>query len=390
VSPTELAAVLRAAFVRAVRGFDLAGRVRAALAGVEARRVLAVGKAAPSMLAGAWRRDQEALLVVPDGIELGWVGPSTRVLLSDHPLPTERSVAAARAAVGLVGRGDVVALISGGASSLLSLPVEGLDLAAKRSLAEALISSGVPIRDINVVRRHLSQVKGGGLARAGAGRILTLIASDVIAGGPHDVGSGPTVVDPTTIEEARAVLDRLGLDAPLVETLKPFEARAAALEHRFIARPEDLAAAVREELEEEGLTVFELPPTEDDVESLARAYAGLAASLNSGQALVRSAEPTVRVPARAGQGGRSSHLAALAAPLLPEGVALLCGASDGVDGASGAAGAVVTKSSLSGLDVTAALRSFDTGSLHRAAGTSLESRGPTGLNLCDVHIVARA
>lgn len=390
MSTADLVRVLRGAFGAAVRKFDLAGRVRSALAGVDAHRVLAVGKAAPLMLAGAVRRDQEALLVVPDGIELGWVSPTTRVLFSDHPLPTERSVAASQVALSFVSRGDAVALISGGTSSLLALPAAGLDVARKRAIVEALLSSGVPIREINVVRRHLSRIKGGGLGRAGGGRILTLIASDVLNGGPHDVGSGPTVVDPTTVEDARAALDRVGLTAPLVETLKASEPRAAALEHRFVARPEDFAAAVRAELEAEGLTVFELPSTEDDVEPLARAYAGLATSLNSGQALVRAAEPSVKLPAATGRGGRSCHLAALASPLLPDGVALLCGASDGVDGASATAGAIVTNQSFSGRDVAAAVRAFDTGSLHLAAGTAIRSEGPSGINLCDVHVVARA
>ncbi|MBL9023416.1 MAG: DUF4147 domain-containing protein [Myxococcales bacterium] len=391
MSPAELVRLLRVCFRRALSRFDLAGRVRRALDGVDASRVLAVGKAAPSMLAGALRHHQEALLVVPEGIALGWVAPSTRVCFSDHPLPTERSVAAARAAHELLARGgDVVALVSGGTSALLAAPATGLSLDQKRAIVAELLAAGVPIREVNVVRRHLSSVKGGALARSGTGRVLTLIASDVLVGGAHDIGSGPTVADPSTVEDARAVLARLGLSAPLVETLKPTEPRARALEHRVVARPDDFVAQVREELEAEGMTTFDLPPSDAGVESLSSAYVGLASSLNPGQALVRAAEPSVKVPSDAGRGGRSCHLAALAAPRLPEGVALLCGASDGVDGASGGAGAVVTKDSFRGRDREAALKTFDTGRLHAAAGTMLESRGPSGLNLCDVHVLARA
>lgn len=300
-------------FRRAIVRFDLAARVKRALGGAEAGRVLAVGKAAPSMLAGALRRDQEALLIVPEGIALGWVAPSTRVLFSDHPLPTERSVEAARAAHALFARGgDVVTLLSGGTSSLLAAPVEGLSLEAKRDLVAALLASGAPIREVNLVRRHLSSVKGGALARSARGRVLTLIASDVLVGGAHDIGSGPTVADPSTAEEARAVLERHGLSAPLVETLKPTDPGARALEHHVVARPEDFAAQVREELEAEGMTTFDLPASDASAESLASAYVGLASSLNPGQAVVRAAEPSVRVPPRAGRGGQSCHLAALA------------------------------------------------------------------------------
>ncbi len=341
------------------------------------------------MLAGAFREHQEALLVVPDGIPIGWSAPSTRIMISDHPLPTARSVAAAEAALAFVTRGDVVALVSGGASSLVALPHGGIDLEKKRDIIDALLRAGVPVRDINVVRRHLSRVKGGQLGARCSGRVLTLIASDVLSGGAEDIGSGPTVPDPTTEAEARAVLARVGLDAPLVETIKPHDPGAQRLEHRFVARPEDFVTTMREVLESEGLTVFDLPSTEDDVESLARAYAGLGGSLLQGQALVRAAEPTVVVPKAHKQGGRCSHLAALAGPLLPQGVALLCGATDGVDGSSGGAGAVVSRKSFDAGAASAAARAFDTARLHRSAGTMLESAGPSGLNLCDVHVLVR-
>lgn len=381
--------VLRRAFARAIRDFDIAGRVKTALRGVEARRVLAIGKAAPAMLAGAVRDGQEALLVVVDGTSIRWSAPSTRIMISDHPLPTERSIAAARAAQAFVARGEVVALISGGASSLVALPAIGLELARKREVVDALLRAGVPIREVNLVRRHLSLVKGGQLGARCPGPVLTLIASDVLTGGPEDIGSGLTVPDPTTAAEARAVLERVGLTAPLSETIKPDDPQAQAFEHHFVARPEDFAAGVREALEAEGLTVFELPPTEDDVGSLAHAYAGLAQSLLKGQALVRAAEPTLVVPRIHGAGGRSAHLAALAAPLLPEGVALLCGATDGVDGSSGDAGAVVSRRSFGAAESANAVTAFDTGSLHRRARTMLESAGPSGLNLCDVHALVR-
>jgi glycerate 2-kinase len=134
-----------------------------------------------------------------------------------------------------------------------------------------------------------------------------------------------------------------------------------------------------------------LPATDDDVSEIARAYAGLSKTLVSGQALVRVAEPSVKVVNRnPGRGGRATHLAAIAAPMLDAGVTLLCGASDGVDGSSQSAGAVVTSTSLRGQDINSALSRFDTGRMHQLAGTLIELPSATGLNLCDLHILAKA
>lgn len=384
--------LLRRAFAATLERVDLAARVREALGARPRPRVFAVGKAAPAMLAGALDASvREILLVVAEGTPLAYVDPRAEVVLADHPLPTERSVRAAEKARTFFTRGDVLVLVSGGASALLCEPAPGLDLARKRELVLRLVRSGLSIADVNTARRHLSTVKGGGLGRACAGRALTLIASDVIDGGAHDVGSGPTVPDPTTADDARRVLSKIGVEAPVVETLSPRDPDAARLEHAFVARPEDLADAAKDALEAEGLRVYTLPPSTRDVKELAAAYQGLAQTLAPGEALVRVAEPTVRVTAKEpGLGGRSTHLAALLATRLPRDCAVLCAGSDGVDGTSGAAGAIAFGPAVRGLDVRRAVARFDTAALHRAAGTLVETRGPTGLNLCDVHVIARS
>jgi hydroxypyruvate reductase len=383
---------LRRAFVRTLERIDLGARVRDALGNRERPRILAVGKAAPAMLAGALDKTvREILLVVPEGTPLAYVDPRTEVCFADHPLPTERSKGAAERAFVFARPRPMLVLLSGGTSSLLCAPALGLDLDRKRAVTERLLHSGLPIGDLNVVRRHLSRIKGGGLGRACSGAVLTLIASDVLKGGPHDVGSGPTVPDPTTIADARAVLERLHLDAPLSETLKPSDPDAARLEHTIVASPGDLVDAAKAVLEDEGLRVYTLPPTDRDVSELAAAYQGLAQTLSPGEALVRVAEPTVRVTAKEpGRGGRSTHLAALLSTRLPRDCAVLCGASDGVDGTSGAAGAIAFGNAVRGLDVRAAVRAFATADLHRTAGTLVETRGPTGINLCDLHVIARS
>jgi len=253
--------------------------------------------------------------------------------------------------------------VSGGASSLLCAPAFGLSLGEKRTQVDALLRSGADIRAINAARRAMSRVKGGGLARAAAPRpVLTLVASDVLGGTPADVGSGPTVPAPGTLAARRC--------------------RA-----RIVAGPETLAARVAEGLRRAGYDTRVLPPSGADVGVLASEYAALAASLPEGAALVRAAEPTLVVPDGAGAGGRSCHLAALVARRLPDGVAFLAGASDGVDGSSSTGGACVARASFSTRAADDALARFATGDLHRAAATSLPF-APTGQNFSDVHVLS--
>lgn len=387
----ELPAILRRSFLRVVRDFDVAVRVRALLGSRPRGRVLAVGKAASGMLAGAWDASVErALVIVPMGTRLAWAGARVDVRYATHPEPSASSIEAADAAIAFARDGIDLALISGGTSSLLCKPTPGLPLSEKIRVTSSLSNAGVPIRTLNLVRRHLSSIKGGGLARLCPRPIVSVLLSDVLEGGAHDVGSGPTVADPTTIDEARAALSAHGLDAPLVETLKPEDAAALGLETLFVATPSDFATAAAGVLESEGFEVHLLAPSDGDAIELAQAYSGLSQALVPGQALVRVAEPSVNVSSvKPGRGGRSTHLAALAASGLDPRAALLCGATDGIDGTSESAGAVVTSTSLRGYDIQAIADRFDTARMHRQAGTLIEMASPTGLNLCDLHILAK-
>lgn len=388
----ELSETLRACFLRVVRDFDVAARVRGLLGGRPRGRVLAVGKAASAMLAGAWDASVErALIVVPMGARVPWAGARVDVRFATHPTPSEASLEAAAAAVAFAKDGLDLALVSGGASALLCAPAPGLTLASKVHVTGALSNAGVPIRTLNLVRRHLSTIKGGGLVREAKRPTLSLLLSDVLEGGPEDVASGPTVADPTSADDARAVLAAHGLEAPVLETLKPAEAAALGLETMLVASPRDFAAAAVSVLEAEGFEVHLLPPSDGDVRELARAYVGLSRELVPGQALVRAAEPSVTVDHPSpGKGGRSTHLAALAGPGLDPRAALLCGATDGVDGSSESAGAVVTQARLRGVDLAALVDRFDTARGHRQARTLLELPSATGLNLCDLHVLAKA
>ncbi len=417
-----LRALLRASLRDALTGLDPARLVHDALPPLPPRRarvrVIAAGKAAVAMAEGALRRwpsrveDALAITVDPGDGSLRSPGdPRLTIRLAAHPLPDARSVAAADEALtraGDLGAEDLlVALISGGASSLLAAPSPGLSLDLKRSLLTALLDAGAPIREVNLVRRHLSRVKGGRLAAAALpARVLTLILSDVIGGEVHDIGSGPTVPDPTTVEEARAALRRYAPDAEalpfLDESLKPdapislinvaqtFPA-AARIRAKIVADPATLAEAVAASLERAGLRARAAAPEEGDAYAMAARRVAQARSLAPGEALVIPCEPTLRLPQRVVEAAAPGWIALAALRDLPEGVALLCAASDGVDGSSGGAGALVMREDAQRIDgdaVEAALVNFDDAAIHDALGTQLAG-GPTGHNLADVHVLAR-
>jgi glycerate 2-kinase len=398
--------LLLAAFTHGVEQLDLAALVASALPPrppARARvRVIAAGKAAPEMARGVrsvWSsRIEQTLVVTPDGTPCDESDARLEVLRAAHPLPDARSVAAGERALSLA-RGEakdlLVVLISGGASALLCAPIEGVTLADKVGVTAALLASGAPIEDINLVRRHLSRIKGGGLTRAAApGRVLALLASDVIGGHPHDIGSGPSVSDPTTVDEARQALTRWApafSRLPLQGTLEPGEPAARRHRARVIATPTDLAEAVARSLTDRGLACGVLPASSESAGELASEYLRACDELAPGSAIVRSAEPRVAVTFdRPGRGGRAGHIAALVGRRLREGFVFLAGASDGVDGTSGASGAVVDASFRSMGDgrIEEAVATFDTARLHEEAGTVIRL-GPTGKNFADVHVLLR-
>ena len=363
--------------------------------------VIAIGKAAPSMAAGALARWGDAvadvLVVTSDGVDASSLARDARalVLRAAHPVPDRRSVAAAEQCLerarSCADRGRLLlVLVSGGASSLVCAPAEGVSLRDKQAVTRAMLASGASIQEINVVRKHLSRIKGGGLARAARpAKVMTLVVSDVIGGAIGDVGSGPSVGDRSSVERARRLLRRYAprwADLPVVRTGGASNVRSASI----VASPEELARMTARELTARGLRARVLEPSQAPVNELAREYLELARRLRPGSALVRAAEPSLELPDRAGKGGRSTHLAALVALGLPRGAMFIAAATDGVDGASGTAGAVVDATFLRKAGAAAvrrALDRYDTGALHLAVGTALPTR-PSGHNLADVHVLA--
>lgn len=358
--------------------------------------VVAFGKAAAAMhdgaraaLGGSVRR---SIVVVPVGTRLP---RDARAVRAPHPLPDRRSVAAARAVDAAIRASalPVLALVSGGASSLLAWPNDGLSIAEKRRVVERLLASGAPIEDVNAVRRHLSRVKGGGLLRAASGRPMhSLVVSDVVGGRASDVGSGPTVASPGSLRRAAEVARRwLGDEAlPLRPCVGPHDPLAREASHEILVSPQSFARMFARALAATGLRARATTHAPSSLVSLADVLVADAATLERGGALVRAAEPTLTIPARtSGRGGRASHLALTVGPRLPPGVELLCLATDGVDGTSGHAGALVSRAALRGRHRAAAraLSLFESGTFVEEAGLAVDL--PRGHNLTDLVVLAR-
>jgi glycerate 2-kinase len=372
--------ILRLLFREALRGADPKRAVLEALsrpsvarAVAKARRVgvFACGKGAVSMARGVparWRKG--ALVVLPRGYPAGGASPAT-VLFSSHPEPDAASVAAARRALDYFagfGREDVIlCLISGGTSSLLTLPRRGITLEAKRRAVRRLMRSGASIVEINRLRKSLSAVKGGRLGRATRARLVTLVLSDVPGDRPSLVGSGPTVRGDRGDVTLVVGSNRSGLEAAARL------ARGKGLEPRL--RRERLSGEASEEGER---------------------FARSAARLDPGRVLLAGGETTVTIRDGHGRGGRNLEFALGAARALAgtKDVTLLAAGSDGIDGSSRAAGAFAGGRSMSralriGLDPGRALERHDTERFFRKLG-DLVVTGPTGTNVCDWAFAVRS
>jgi glycerate 2-kinase len=408
------AALVRDVFLATVRGFSPRALVAEALPPLPPKRatvrVIAIGKAAVPMLQGAFERWPDrierglAVTVAPadersSSAALAIAGGRVEAHVAPHPIPDERSAAAAERALvfasGLSKADLVVVLISSGASSLAALPPDGMLLSEKRALVADLLASGATLRDVDLVRRHASRFKGGRLAlAAGSARVLTFALGDVSGGDLHDIGSGPSVPDPTTVDDARAVLRRLAPAwegrAALTESLKsPGAPRWRA---RILAEPEGFAGRLAEALEAAGVERPRAQPADEgDAGEVAARRVSQARALAKGDALVIPCEPTLRLPAERGRGGRAGWVALRALLDLPDDVVLLCAATDGADGSSGSAGAVVTAAARVGAaagEIETALACFSDADAHERLGTRIES-GLTGVHFADVHVLAR-
>lgn len=337
------------------------------------------------------------------------------IIEASHPVPDAAGEAAAARILDLAtsaGEDDLVlALISGGGSSLLSLPAPGLSLADKQAVNQALLKSGASIDQMNCVRKHLSAVKGGRLGAACyPARLVTLTISDVPGDDPSVIASGPTVADPTTFADALGLLEGYGISEPVVvldhvraageETPKPGDRRLEGSDLRMIATPQLSLEAAARVAEEAGVTPLILGDAiEGESRQVARVMAGMAKQVvRHGQpvaapcVLISGGETTVTVSGD-GRGGRNVEFA-LALALELEGltgVSAIAADTDGVDGAEDVAGAIIDPDTLvrardAGLDAADSLRRNDGHGFFEAMGDQVIT-GPTLTNVNDFRAI---
>lgn len=340
-----------------------------------------------------------------------------------HPTPDAASEEAAGRAHALAisarDKDILLVLLSGGASSLWAAPA-GIDLATKTALTRGLLKSGADIHEMNTVRRHLSRIKGGRLAAAGAraSRILTLAISDVPGDDPATIGSGPTVPDPTSLADARNILNRLaprmealGLDAPASvrralddpenETPKPGDPIFDRSEYRIIATPRMALDRAARLARDAGYKVIDLgDEVTGEASEVAAEHARMALEARQrGErvAILSGGELEVTVRNRDGRGGRSQEYA-LALALAIDGVgqiAAIAADTDGIDGGDGQitdpAGAIVDGGTVSQgqarhMSAAKALDNNDATTYFEAIG-ALVARGPTHTNVNDFRAI---
>jgi len=418
----------RAVFDAALRASDVGPLVRQALAGLDLPsrgRVLVVGagKASGAMAAAAEEALGDRVVAGVVAVKDGHLAPTRRVRLLEagHPVPDQRGADAARAIRDLAASATaddlVLVLISGGGSALTPAPAPPITLAEKQAFTRLLLRAGADIKQLNAVRKHVSTLKGGQLARAAApARVEALLLSDV-NGDPLDViASGPTAPDDSTFAEAMRILDRFdirdqvapsivtrlqqGIEGKIAETPKPGDPLFERVRNRIIGNNTvvvDAAAAAARTL---GLTPLVLTRTlEGEAVDVGRRFAAMARDLKAGRGpvappccVIAGGETTVTVRGQ-GNGGRCQELALAAAIELEglTGAVVLAAGTDGSDGPTTAAGAIADGESArrareAHVDLAARLADNDSHAALEPLGDLLLT-GPTNTNLLDLYLI---
>lgn len=383
--------------------------------------VLGAGKAAASMAAALeahWPADCPLHGQVIT--RYGHTSPCTRieVLEAGHPVPDEAGEAAARQLLQLAQETStedlLVVLLSGGGSSLLSLPVPAVSMADLRKVTQGLLASGAPIQAINVVRKHLSLITGGRLAAATRSQVLALVISDVTGDDLSSIASGPCAPDPSTYADALGIIDEYAVAAPdavlawlrrgaageFDETPKPGDPLFERVEHRIVASAQRSLEAAASVFREAGVTAHILSDSiTGEARDVAQVHAAIARQIvRHGQpfarpvALISGGECTVTVR-RQGRGGRCSEFLlalALAGADIP-GLWALAADTDGIDGVEDDAGAWCGPDTLArlagqGIDARRLLADNDAWRFFDAAGTLVRT-GPTLTNVNDFRVL---
>jgi hydroxypyruvate reductase len=382
--------------------------------------ILAAGKAAGSMTQVAERHYAALPPTRLAGLAVtryGYGRPTTRipVIEAGHPVPDKAGISATKRALKLADEVDaddlVLVLLSGGASANWIAPAPGLTLEEKQATTRALLKSGAAIGEINTVRKHLSRIKGGRLAkRASPAKVMTLAISDVPGDDPAVIGSGPTVPDPSTLEDARAIAARYGLalpdavrralEDPANETPKPGDEVFAGADYRIVARPADGLAAAAARAEAAGYECIVLGGRlQGEAREVAAEHARLALSVRAEArraVILSGGELTVTLRGQ-GQGGPNQEYALSLAIHLggAPGIAGLAADTDGTDGGGGRpddpAGAFVDATTLmraqvAGLDPAAFLADNNSTRFFNGIG-DLFRPGPTFTNVTDFRAI---
>jgi hydroxypyruvate reductase len=384
---------------------------------------LAAGKAAAAMAAAAERHYLDALGLEPSrltGIATTRHGhgvPTRRIQVVEagHPMPDQAGLQAAEQTLELAQQAEacdlLLVLLSGGGSANWIAPAEGVSFAQKQQVTRALLRSGAPIGEINTVRKHLSRIKGGRLARAGQrAEIVTLAISDVPHDDPSAIASGPTVPDPTTLADARAIVAKYGLkvgdairralEDPANESCKQGDEAFARAHFELIARPRASLDAAVKLASDAGYAIVDLgADLEGEAREVAAEHARLALKARTDGkrvAILSGGELTVTVRGT-GRGGPNQEYALALAALLKDasGISALAGDTDGADGGAGSAsdpaGAVIDNTTFAkmkslGLDARTYLGNNDATGFFTATGDLLQT-GPTLTNVNDVRVI---
>ncbi|WP_269585741.1 glycerate kinase type-2 family protein [Roseibium sp. Sym1] len=412
----EVQDFLKQLFQRAVEVADPMKSLAAHLPEKPAGRVLVVGagKASARMAEAV-----EAVWGPCDGLVItryGYARPckGIEIVEAAHPVPDEAGLAATKRMLDLLADLDeetfVLALISGGASALLTAPAGEITLAEKQAVNQSLLASGAPIGQMNVVRKHLSRVKGGQLAAtAYPARMLALLLSDVPGDDPAEIGSGPTVGDASSADEAKSILDRWKISVPAsVEAvlagpsgvLAPADERLSHVTNTIFAAPSQSLEAAKVLAEENGCEVEILGDAlEGEAREVAAEHARLALSRQRERQagsppllLLSGGELTVTRRGDGVGGPNAEYALALAAALDgADGIHAIACDTDGVDGAAEVAGAVIgpqtpARAAAAGADIQEALRHNDAHTFFASIGDQVVT-GPTLTNVNDFRAI---
>lgn len=403
--------LLKDLFSAAIAAADPALRVPPFLPRPPSGRTLVVGagKASAAMALAVeqhWQGPLSGLVITRYGH--GAPCKEIEIVEASHPVPDANGRDAAlrmgELVKGLSADDLVLCLISGGGSALLAAPALGLTLEDKQNVNRQLLSCGAPISEMNCVRKHLSALKGGRLAAAAhPAQIVSLVISDVPGDDPAIVASGPTVPDPTTREEALAILRKYKFDlpahvwafleTPAAETPKPGDPRFAKVRTEMIAAPAQSIAAAAKLAAAAGYRVIDLGDRiEGEAREVAREQAARALATKGPAVILSGGETTVTLKGK-GRGGRNAEFA-LALAIALDGkanISAIAGDTDGIDGSEDNAGALVTSDTLArarakGIDAQAHLANNDAYSFFDSIG-DLVVTGPTRTNVNDFRAI---